>query len=91
VIVAGSGANWPEWWQWELDCSNPHLAKRMLDRSFTEVDLREMLENAGGFRPDASAGRWIIETKHASKAWEIIVEPDKSEKLLVIVTAYRVK
>jgi hypothetical protein len=40
---------WPDWWEWELDCSNPHLAKRMVDRSFNEADLRDMLERATGF------------------------------------------
>ena len=34
---------WPEWWDWELELS-PHLLKRMLDRGFTESDLRRMLE-----------------------------------------------
>jgi len=32
--------NWPDWWDLELDCSNPHLAKRMIDRSFNEIELR---------------------------------------------------
>jgi len=62
--VVTSRQNWPDWWDWELDCSNPHLAKRMLDRSFTETDLRDMLESATAFRPGAEAGRFIIETSH---------------------------
>jgi hypothetical protein len=49
-----------------------------------------MLEAAIGYRPDAEPGRWIIETKHAGAAWEIIVEPDESLKVLVVVTAYKV-
>ena len=36
---------WPDWWEWELELS-PHLEKRMVDRDFTELDLRTMLENA---------------------------------------------
>ncbi|HEY1684624.1 MAG TPA: hypothetical protein VGG19_07680 [Tepidisphaeraceae bacterium] len=50
--------NWPEWWHWELDCSNPHLAKRMMDRSFNETDLRQMLESAKSYQPDHTPGRW---------------------------------
>ena len=37
--VVRSQRDWPEWWQWELDCSNPHLAKRMIDRGFSETEL----------------------------------------------------
>lgn len=38
---------WPSWWDWELEFS-PHLLKRMIDRQFSEVDLRRMLEHATG-------------------------------------------
>jgi hypothetical protein len=81
---------WPAWWEWELDCSNPHLIKRMNDRLFNEIDLREMLERATGFRPDPQPGRWAIETTHLSRAWEVIVEPDTEFELLVAVTAFPV-
>jgi len=47
---------WPPWWVWELELS-PHLLKRMEDRRFTEVDLRRMLEQATGYRPDVATGR----------------------------------
>ena len=36
---------WPAWWEWELEIT-PHLEKRMEDRDFTEIELREMLEQA---------------------------------------------
>ncbi len=62
----------------------------MLDRRFTEVDLREMLQRARSHRADIVEGRWVIETRHRNKAWEVIVEPDFDAKLLVIVTAYPV-
>ena len=87
AIVVAAGSNWPEWWEWELDC-NPHLAKRMIDRSFSEIDLREMLERATGFRPDVTHGRWVVETTHNRRAWEVIVEPDDAAKRLIVVTAY---
>jgi hypothetical protein len=50
---------WPAWWDWELELT-PHVLKRMLDRGFTEVDLRQMLEDASSFRPDVEEGRWVI-------------------------------
>ncbi len=78
---------WPDWWEWELELS-PHLEKRMVDRDFTEVDLRTMLENAGSYHIDVVEGRWVIETRHRRHPWEVIVEPDPSESLLVVVTAY---
>ena len=78
---------WPGWWQWELEIG-PHVLKRMEDRRFTEVDLRSMLERARRFRPDVVEGRWIIETRHARRRWEVIVEPDDHAALLVVVTAY---
>jgi hypothetical protein len=82
---------WPPWWQWDVDCSNPHLAKRMIDRSFNETDLREMLERATAFRPDATPGRFVIESEFNNRRWEVIVEPDTSSKNLIIVTAFPVE
>jgi hypothetical protein len=78
---------WPEWWDWELEFS-PHLFKRMLDRGFTELDLRTMLEHARGYRPDVVVGRWVVVSLHRRQTWEIIVEPDFNAKRLLIITAY---
>lgn len=78
----------PDWWSWELDCSNPHLAKRMIDRSFSEIDLRAMIEHAAGLCPNHEPGRWVVETTHDRRAWEIVVEPLPAEKILLVVTAY---
>jgi hypothetical protein len=63
--------------------------KRMLDRGFTEIDLRTMLAKAGNYRPDVVEGRWVIETSHQRKKREVIVEPDDEFKLLVTLTAYQ--
>ena len=82
--------DWPEWWEWELDCSNPHLIKRMSDRRFSETDLREMLDHATDYRENHEPGRYAIETTHAGRDWEVIVEPDHVEELLIVVTAYPV-
>jgi hypothetical protein len=69
---------------------SPHLLKRMTDRRFTEIDLRRMLERASGYRQDVVEARWVIETKHRGGPWEVIVEPDRDQELLVVVTAYPV-
>jgi hypothetical protein len=60
----------------------------MLDRGFTELDLRIMLEHARGYRPDVVVGRWVVVTLHRRRTWEVIVEPDFSSKRLLIITAY---
>ncbi|PON12900.1 hypothetical protein C2W62_37190 [Candidatus Entotheonella serta] len=62
----------------------------MVDRDFTEVDLRTMLENAGSYRADRVEGRWLIDTRHRRQPWHVIVEPDPIESLLVVITAYPV-
>jgi hypothetical protein len=80
---------WPPWWEWELELT-PHLEKRMEDRGFNEVELRAMLHGALGFRADLAEGRFVIETEHGRRAWEVIVEPDEMDHLLVVVTAYPV-
>ncbi len=83
----GARRRWPPWWEWELELT-PHLLKRMLDRRFSEVELREMLEGAEGYRADIVEGRFVIDTRHRKKRWEVIVEPDSVAKRLVVVTAY---
>jgi hypothetical protein len=67
---------------------NPHLSKRMLDRNFTELDLRTMLEHARGYRPDIVEGRWVVVTLYRRHTWEVLVEPDFNSKRLLIITAY---
>lgn len=81
---------WPGWWSWELDYT-AHLLKRMIDRRFTEVDLRRMLEIARDLRTDVVEGRWVVITRHGGSPWEVIVEPDREEELLIIITAYPVE
>jgi hypothetical protein len=60
----------------------------MIDRQFTEVDLRRMLEQTSRFDPDAIEGRWVITTFHAQRRWEVIVEPEPERLILVIITAF---
>lgn len=80
---------WPEWWEWELELSQ-HLLKRMVDRQFNEIDLRDMLDRATAYRPNHEEGRWAIETRHANQPWLVIVEPLNEESLLLMITAYPV-
>jgi hypothetical protein len=80
---------WPAWWDWELELT-PHVLKRMVDREFTELDLRQMLEDASSLRPDVEEGRWVVTARHRRRAWEIVVEPDSAERVLVVITAYPV-
>lgn len=80
---------WPVWWEWELELS-PHLFKRMADRGFNEVDVRRMLTSASSVRPDVTPGRWIVSARHRRATWEVIVEPDTSAQLVVVITAYPV-
>ncbi len=79
-------AVWPEWWSWELELS-PHPLKRMVDRQFSDVDLRLMLEKADTLRPNYEEGRWVVETKSNRRPWEVIVEPLPTEGILLVVTA----
>lgn len=78
---------WPAWWDWELELS-PHVLKRMKDRAFTESDLRGMLDAATGHRPSSHPGRHIVTTRHGRQAWEVVVESDDADALLIVITAY---
>ena len=77
----------PEWWEWDLEIT-PHVEKRMEQRDFTEIDLRRMLDSANRIRKDSLEGRWIVETTHRGTNWEVILEPDVEDTLLVVVTAF---
>jgi hypothetical protein len=81
----------PEWWEWELDCSLPHLRKRMLDRDFTEADLREVLEAAEEIEPNHEPGRWVVRAHRQGSLWEVVVEPLYNEQIVLVVTAYKVE
>lgn len=63
----------------------------MEDRRFSEVDLRTMLDRATSYHADVLAGRWVVSTCHRRRSWEVIVEPDVSARVLVVVTAYPIE
>jgi hypothetical protein len=78
---------WPDWWSWEL-LLTPHVKERMVDRSFTEIDLRSMLEHASGYRRDFVHGRWVVEARHRGRSWWVIVEPEYGSGKLTVITAF---
>ena len=80
---------WPAWWEWEIELS-PHVLKRMVDRGFNEVDLREMLEGSTSMTPNVVPGRWVAVSRWRRRRWEVVLEPDASAKVIVVVTAYPV-
>ena len=77
---------WPEWWDWELEF-NPHLMKRMVDRRFNEVDLRTMLADAHDYA-DEQNGHFVVSTLREGHSWEVVVQPDWTDRVLLVVTAY---
>jgi len=81
--------NPPEWWDFELELS-PHLEDRMIDRGFSEADLRLMIEVAQALGVGKTPGRWIVRTSHLGEAWEVVVEPDELDRVIVVITAYKV-
>jgi hypothetical protein len=81
---------WPEWWSWELELT-PHLLKRMVDRNFSEVDLRLMLECATGYHENYEDARFVVETSHEGRAWGVVVELYPQDRVLIVVTAYPVE
>ncbi len=85
----GRRRTWPEWWDRELAFSE-HVRKRMVDRWFTELDLRDMLDRATSLRPGDRPCRWAVRTRFGREPWEVIVEPN-AEHLLVVITAYPVR
>lgn len=57
-------------------------------RGIAEIELRWMLGRATRYRPHVIAGRWVIETRYRGTAWDIVVEPDTSERVLAVITVY---
>lgn len=78
---------WPDWWTWDLEFT-PHAENRMEERGITEVELRELLERAVGLRDDVVEGRFVATGRCRSRTWEVIVEPDGTDEVVVVVTAY---
>lgn len=88
--MASGAWRWrPSWWSWPILLSG-HLLHRMVDRAFSETDLREMLEVTTGIRPGVTGERWVAECVWRGDHWNVVLEPDPSIARIVVVTAYRV-
>ena len=70
---------------WRSALTHTSVCMTGLSPSWT---LRAMLESASRYRPDVVPGRWVVETRFRRRPWEVIVEPDDSLELLVVVTAF---
>lgn len=90
MSVTDGQSNLPDWWSWELELST-HVIKRMKDRSFTETDLRAMIEDVYELVPDVTPGRWLVRAALGGQEWAVIIEPDDGEQVVVVVTAYPVE
>jgi hypothetical protein len=82
----------PDWWRFDLELSL-HVEERMIDRSFSEVDLRLMMENPNGLWFGGSVGRLAGGSSKRfiwGEAWGVVVEPDELEQVIIVITAYKV-
>ena len=61
----------------------------MLDRNFSDTDLRTMLEDATSYFADHEPGRYVVEARFGGRLWHVIVEPQVEDGILVVVTAYQ--
>ena len=47
-----------------------------------------MLQQATGYAQSVVETRFVIETSHRGRRWNVIVEPDPEEQCLVVVTVF---
>ena len=66
-------------------------SKEVIDSARPHETLYPRIAENLGYKRDVVEGRWVIETRHGRKDWEVIVEPDNAQRLLVVVTAYPVE
>jgi hypothetical protein len=60
----------------------------MADRRFSETDLRLMLDDAECYYRSNDPDRYVVVSEFEGAPWQIVVEPDRQERVLVVVTAY---
>ncbi len=65
----------------------PH-PKRMIQRNFNEIAVREMLDTYRRIRPSSEPDRRTVESMYRGSEWHIIVEPDPASETIVVITAY---
>ena len=85
-----SPADLPEWWFWELRFCD-HVLFRMRHRDFNTTDLRLMLEDASDLIPAADPDRWIVLTKFQGNPWKVVLEPNLSDHIIIVITAFQVE
>jgi hypothetical protein len=78
-----------EWFGWDLEISD-HAVKRAVLRGFSETDLRLMLSEPSSVEPSHEEGRFVVHSRLGRDRWRIVVEPDREERRLIVVTAWRV-
>jgi hypothetical protein len=61
----------------------------MIERGFSEADLRQMLQDAESLVGDPEPGRWRCVTKLRGRTWIVVLDPDASQKLIVVITAFQ--
>lgn len=83
-------AGWPAWWDFDLMLS-PHALQRMDERGLGEVELRTLIHDAQDYRPSCVPGRFLVASSAGGVHWEIVVEPDEFEGVLIVVTVYGVQ
>jgi hypothetical protein len=60
----------------------------MEQRGVNEIDVRRMLEHTTGWSSGPVSGRFLIRARFHSAGWTVIVEPEREERRLVIVTVF---
>ena len=62
----------------------------MIDRGFSEVEVRSMMKRAEAVRPEREPGRFVVEAQHLGGRWRLIVEPDPDREQIVVITGWRI-
>lgn len=78
----------PEWWEWPL-AFTAHVESRMEERGFSELELRTMIAEATRVVSARHPGRFVVTTRHVGEPWSVVLEPERDDRLLFVVTAFR--
>ena len=79
--------DWPSWWYWQLRFST-HATERMAERRLSELDVREMLEDARQLHRSTEPGRWGVYARFRRRTWEVILEPELEVQVTTVVTVF---
>lgn len=61
--------------------------QRMFARQDQQIPGRQGMPS---YRQDVVEGRWLVETRHSGRNWEVVIEPDFDVHQVLIITAYPV-